>query len=100
VSRPRANAKEPPLRSPVSASHPATGRTGSQRYTARRIFAELLIDCEEDRVLRAVIVGMLREADCLVRNERRLGSDRHERLQDLATPGRLASGLSESKFDL
>jgi hypothetical protein len=26
-------------------------------------FAELLIDCEEDRVLRAVLVGMLREAD-------------------------------------
>lgn len=25
-------------------------------------FAELLIDCEEDRVLRAVLVGMLREA--------------------------------------
>jgi hypothetical protein len=24
-------------------------------------FAELLIDCEEDRVLRAVLVGMLRE---------------------------------------
>jgi hypothetical protein len=28
-----------------------------------RTFAELLIDCEEDRVLRAVLVGMLREAD-------------------------------------
>jgi hypothetical protein len=25
--------------------------------------SELLIDCEEDRVLRAVLVGMLREAD-------------------------------------
>jgi hypothetical protein len=25
--------------------------------------AELLIDCEEDRVLRAVLVGMLRETD-------------------------------------
>ena len=28
-----------------------------------RAFAELLIDCEEDRVLRAVLVGMLREHD-------------------------------------
>jgi hypothetical protein len=28
-----------------------------------RTFAELLIDCEEDRVLRAVLVGMLREIE-------------------------------------
>jgi len=28
-----------------------------------RTFAELLIDCEEDRTLRAVLVSMLREAD-------------------------------------
>jgi len=29
---------------------------------ATRTFAEFLIDCEEDRVLRAVLVGMLRDA--------------------------------------
>jgi hypothetical protein len=32
-------------------------------YPESRAFAELLIDCEEDRILRAVLVGMLREAD-------------------------------------
>jgi len=32
-------------------------------YPPRRAFAELLIDCEEDRTLRSVLVGMPREAD-------------------------------------
>jgi hypothetical protein len=32
-------------------------------YPQSRAFAELLIDCEEDRVLRAVLIGILREAD-------------------------------------
>jgi hypothetical protein len=32
-------------------------------YPESRAFAELLTDCKEDRTLRAVLVGMLREAD-------------------------------------
>jgi hypothetical protein len=32
-------------------------------FSENRAFAELLIDREEDRTLRPVVVGMLREAD-------------------------------------
>ena len=39
------------------------GRIGEfWSYPESRAVAELLIDCEEDRVLRAVLVGILREA--------------------------------------
>ena len=31
--------------------------------TERRLLAPLLIDCKEDRTLRAVLVGMLREGE-------------------------------------
>ena len=37
-----------------------------------RTFAELSIDWEEDRILRAVIVGMLREADQSTRGQPRI----------------------------
>jgi hypothetical protein len=32
-------------------------------YPESRALAELLIDCEEDRTLQAVLAGMLRDAD-------------------------------------
>jgi hypothetical protein len=41
----------------------ADRKGGLWGYPESRTFAELLIDWEEDRTLRAVLVGMLREAD-------------------------------------
>jgi hypothetical protein len=37
--------------------------TGQVEGLARETVGLLLIDCEEDRVLRAVLLGMLREID-------------------------------------
>jgi hypothetical protein len=65
------------------APHGEPNVSGSRRRARRRdwlvlgnpktrIFAELLIDCEEDRMLRVVLVGMLPEAVKL-----RLGSSAH-----------------------
>jgi len=60
----------PRLESPLAVDSPNAGSSYLDRaerigefwsYPESRAFAELLIDCEEDRVLRAVLVGMLRE---------------------------------------
>jgi hypothetical protein len=45
-------------------------------YPESRDFAELLIDCEEDRTLWAVLVGMLRESGRVVLATGRIGSPR------------------------
>jgi hypothetical protein len=47
----------------VSARAVGANLAKSESGLLQHSFAELLIDCEEDRTLRAVLVRMLREAE-------------------------------------
>ena len=60
-TRPRSQRRTPPR--PHASRLRAADRIGEFWCYPQSAFAELLIDCEEDRTLRALLVGMLREGD-------------------------------------
>src|SRR5215216_4515627 len=76
---------------PTSSEPSGSASSGATRPS--RTFAELLIDCEEDRTLRAVLVGMLREGPLAARQSP--DSHRSTSSADLSRSASILSRLTE-----